>query len=215
MRFLPAGPRALLVELDGAAEVRALAAEVDRRREAGWAPELCDVVPGARTLLLDGLHDVGAAAQTLRGGAAPSRPPDAGPAPAPVEITCVYDGPDLAEVAAGWGVSVPAAIAVHCDTEFRVDFCGFAPGFGYLSGLGPEHAVARRADPRARIPAGSVGLAGRYTGVYPRESPGGWQLIGRTDARLWDTEREPPALLAPGARVRFRAANADTDTDAR
>lgn len=103
------------------------------------------------------------------------------------------------------GVSVEAAVRIHSRAAFRVAFCGFAPGFGYLTGLGPEHEVPRRATPRTSVPAGSVALAGPYTGVYPRVSPGGWQLIGTTDALLWDAAREPAALLAPGTRVRFTA----------
>lgn len=86
---------------------------------------------------------------------------------------------------------------------FRVAFCGFAPGFGYLTGLPERYHLPRRATPRTAVPAGSLALAGEYAGVYPRSSPGGWQLIGSTDAVLWDPEREPAALFAPGVRVRF------------
>ena len=207
MRCLPFGPRALLVELEDATAVRALAAEVSRRRDAGWAPELVDVVPGARTLLLDGLADVTSAALEVEGWRPEPVAADTSGV-SHVELDCVYDGPDLAAVAQAWGVSVPAAVAIHRGAEFTVDFCGFVPGFAYLSGLAPERAVPRRSAPRARVPAGSVALAGRYSGVYPRVSPGGWQLIGRTTARLWDAGREPPALLSPGTRVRFREVGA-------
>jgi KipI family sensor histidine kinase inhibitor len=126
----------------------------------------------------------------------------------------VYDGADLADVAAHWGVSPAAAVALHSAIEYRVAFCGFAPGFAYLTGLPADRAVPRRATPRAAVPAGSVGLAGRYTGVYPSVSPGGWQLIGRTAERLWDTAREPAALLAPGTRVRFVPTTQAPDTAA-
>jgi KipI family sensor histidine kinase inhibitor len=207
MRFLPAGPRALLVELDDLDEMRALAAEVSRRRRDGWAPSLLDVVPGARTVLLDGLDDLPGAMADLR-----SWPLDIDALRADVaadadettiEIDCRYDGPDLTEVASAWGVSVAEAIRIHTDTAFSVAFCGFAPGFAYLSGLGTERSVARRATPRPRVAAGSVALAGEFTGIYPRPSPGGWQIIASTDAVLWDPDREPPALLVPGHRVRF------------
>lgn len=100
-------------------------------------------------------------------------------------------------------------VRIHTAAEFRVAFCGFAPGFGYLTGLGERYAVPRRATPRTAVPAGSVGLAGPYTGVYPRSSPGGWQLIGTTDSVLWDATREPAALLSPGTRVRFAAVEDD------
>jgi KipI family sensor histidine kinase inhibitor len=117
-----------------------------------------------------------------------------------------YDGPDLAEVARLWGVAPGEVPGIVGGTEFRVAFCGFAPGFGYLTGL-PEHLhVPRRGTPRTAVPAGSLALAGEYAGVYPRSSPGGWQLIGSTDAVLWDPEREPAALFAPGVRVRFTGA---------
>ena len=87
----------------------------------------------------------------------------------------------------------------------RVGFSGFVPGFAYLVGGDERLHVPRRAEPRTRVSAGSVGLAGEFSGIYPRETPGGWQLIGRTDAVLWDVERDPPALLTPGTRVQFRA----------
>jgi KipI family sensor histidine kinase inhibitor len=120
-----------------------------------------------------------------------------------VEIECRYDGPDLDDVARAWGVSPEAAAAAHASLEHTVAFCGFNPGFAYLAGLGDDRSVPRRESPRTRVPGGSVAVAGVYSGIYPRESPGGWQLIGRTEATLWDDAREPPALLVPGHRVRF------------
>ncbi|GFJ90481.1 hypothetical protein Prum_041230 [Phytohabitans rumicis] len=100
---------------------------------------------------------------------------------------------------------MPVAEAVErlAGTELRVAFCGFAPGFAYLAGLPASWAVPRLASPRPRVPAGSVGLAGEYAGIYPTASPGGWRLVGRTDAVLFDVRRDPPALLAPGTRVRL------------
>jgi KipI family sensor histidine kinase inhibitor len=99
---------------------------------------------------------------------------------------------------------VPALVAALVGVEFTVAFSGFAPGFGYLTGLPEDLHVPRRATPRTRVPAGSVGLAGPFAGAYPRSSPGGWQLVGHTDAVLFDVDRPDPALLRPGARVRFR-----------
>ena len=120
-------------------------------------------------------------------------------------IDVVYDGADLTEVAGLTGMAAGEVIAAHTGTPWRVGFGGFAPGFAYLVGGDPRLHVPRRAEPRTRVPAGSVALAGEFSGVYPRESPGGWQLIGRTDAVLWDVERPQPALLTPGMWVRFRA----------
>jgi len=119
-----------------------------------------------------------------------------------------YDGPDVAVVARHWGVAEESVVARHQATEFLVAFGGFAPGFAYLTGLPPALAVPRLDTPRTRVPAGSVGLADVYCGIYPTASPGGWLLIGHTDAVLFDPERDPPALLTPGVRVRFvRAAD--------
>jgi KipI family sensor histidine kinase inhibitor len=100
-------------------------------------------------------------------------------------------------------MTVAEAVATHTSTDFVVAFCGFAPGFAYCTGLPDELTVPRHADPRPRVPAGSVGLAGEFTGVYPTASPGGWRLLGRTDLTLWEPDREQPATLAPGTRVRF------------
>ncbi|MEU5978111.1 5-oxoprolinase subunit PxpB [Streptomyces sp. NPDC047315] len=200
MRALPVGDRALLVELADGQETGALHAELVRRRAAGDLPAVTEIVPAARTVLLDGLADPAGFAVELAGWRVPplrSQEADV------VEVPVRYDGPDLAEVAALWGVSVEQAVAVHSAVEFRVAFCGFTPGFSYLTGLPARYEVPRRATPRTSVPAGSLGLAGPYTGMYPRSSPGGWQLIGTTDSPLWDPRREPAALLSPGARVRF------------
>ncbi|MFI6684321.1 5-oxoprolinase subunit PxpB [Streptomyces sp. NPDC050485] len=200
LRTLPVGDNALLVELDSGEAAEALHAELLRRRAAGTLPPVREIVPAARTVLLDGVPDPQSLAALLTTWAIP--PLEAG-AHETVEIAVRYDGPDLAEVAALWQVSREEAVRIHSSAEFRVAFCGFAPGFGYLTGLPERYAVPRRATPRTSVPAGSVALAGPYTGVYPRSSPGGWQLIGSTDAALWDPHREPAALLSPGTRVRF------------
>ncbi|MQS15351.1 5-oxoprolinase subunit PxpB [Streptomyces kaniharaensis] len=196
------GESALLVEVAGPAEVAAFYGWLRERQEAGALGAVEEIVPAASTVLLDGVADVDALAALLR----TARPAAADAASGPlVEVPTVYDGADLAEVAALWGVSEEAAVRIHTAPEYVVAFCGFAPGFGYLTGLPPQYEVPRRATPRSAVPAGSVALAGPYTGVYPRSSPGGWQLLGRTTLTLWDTAREPAALLAPGVRVRFTA----------
>ncbi|MET7477921.1 5-oxoprolinase subunit PxpB [Streptomyces sp. NPDC005648] len=199
MRALRVGDTALLVEVASGDEVQALQAELLRRRAEGALP-VREIVPAARTVLLDGLTDPAALAAELTAAEVPPAPPRARAA---IEIPVRYDGPDLADVAAHWGVSEREATRIHAGTEFTVAFCGFAPGFGYLTGLPRHYDVPRRATPRTAVPAGSVALAGPYTGVYPRSSPGGWQLIGSTDTVLWDHARVPAALLSPGTRVRF------------
>jgi KipI family sensor histidine kinase inhibitor len=124
-----------------------------------------------------------------------------------VEILTHYDGPDLAVVSEATGLSVEEVIARHVAARYTVGFIGFAPGFAYLVGGDPALRVPRRAGPRPAVPAGSVGLADEYTGVYPRRSPGGWQLIGRTDQIVFDLAADPPCPFTPGVRVRFVAAD--------
>jgi KipI family sensor histidine kinase inhibitor len=195
VRVLPAGPGAVLAELTDGAEVPLLYADVRARLRCR------DVVPGARTVLLDGVADLAAATAFLEqwtaAGAVENR------VPRQVELPTTYDGADVEDVARHWGMTRAEAVATHTGTAFTVAFVGFAPGFAYCTGLPPELSVPRLDRPRARVPAGAVGLAGEYTGVYPTASPGGWRLVGRTDARLWDTDRDEPALLTPGTRVRF------------
>ncbi len=128
-----------------------------------------------------------------------------------VEIPICYGGefgPDLAEVAALAQLDPETVIARHLAGAYRVAMLGFAPGFPYLLGLDPALHTPRRAQPRTRVPAGSVAIGGAQTGIYPRELPGGWQIIGRTPLALFDASRDPPALLAPGQRVRFVAIDA-------
>ncbi|MEU7056699.1 allophanate hydrolase subunit 1 [Streptomyces sp. NPDC046197] len=199
MRALPVGERALLVEVASGEEAQALHAELLRRRAEGLL-SVREIVPAARTVLLDGLDDPDRLASEL---ARSPLPPALQGERHVVELPVRYDGPDLAAVAALWNVPEREVARIHAATDFRVAFCGFAPGFGYLTGLPAPCHVPRRASPRTAVPAGSVALAGPYTGVYPRSSPGGWQLIGTTDAVLWDHARVPAALLSPGTRVRF------------
>lgn len=124
--------------------------------------------------------------------------------PRTISIPVRYDGDDLAEVAAAVGMSVEEVIAAHCDAHYRVDFFGFAPGFAYLTGLPVQLHLPRRTSPRTRVPAGAVAIAASYAAVYPRESPGGWHLLGTTDLEMFNPTRlTQPSILQPGDRVRF------------
>jgi len=203
VRVLPFGDAALLVELDDLDAVLALAAAVQAERPDG----VIDVVPAARTVLVVAepgtrMDPLVARVTSLSSSASPRSATDRAD---PVEIEVVYDGADLAEVARLTGLDEDAVVAAHTGTPWRIAFGGFAPGFAYLVGGDERLVVPRRETPRTSVPAGSVGLAGEFSGVYPRSSPGGWQLIGRTDAVMFDVDRDPPALLAPGAHVRFVA----------
>lgn len=197
------GDRAVLIECGCTAEVLAFAAAVERSA----LPEVLDIVPAARTVLVT-VADTAAQRSVRTRLAAIEVTPSAGttrPDRPDVVIDVVYDGPDLAEVADRLGMDPGQLVAAHTGSPWRVGFGGFAPGFAYLIDGDPRLRVPRRAEPRTRVPAGSVGLAGEFSGVYPRESPGGWQLIGRTAAVLWDPGRPRPALLSPGMWVSFRA----------
>jgi KipI family sensor histidine kinase inhibitor len=201
MRVLRYGERAVLAEVDDARLVPAMRAALATR--AG----VVDAVAGACTVLV--VFDPAVTSAETITALIMSGPDADAPAAAPpssVQLPVRYDGDDLAEVAAEVGLSVDEIIARHCAAEYTVRFCGFSPGFAYLDGLDPRLHVPRRSSPRTAVPAGSVAVAGEFTGVYPRSSPGGWRLLGRTDATLWDVARDPPALLAPGTRVRFERA---------
>lgn len=193
MLFIPCGPEAWLVEVDDDAVAADLAAHL-----AGSLVDAVEVVPAARTVLVEGVAE-----QRLRHAVDSWTPGDAGPPGELVEVPVTYDGEDLARVAELWGVSEAEVVERHTGLELVSRFCGFAPGFAYLAGLPEEWAVPRLDSPRTRVPAGSVGLAGTWCGIYPTASPGGWQLLGRTDLAIWDADRDPPALLAPGTRVGF------------
>jgi KipI family sensor histidine kinase inhibitor len=207
-----AGDAALLLEADAAVTdghaggngVAAIAAAI----RAAALPGVIDVVPGAATVLVTfepGSWSAPALTNQLAELAAAAPAAAASEPGEPVVLDTVYDGPDLASVAALTGLAEPEVIARHQAAEYRVGWLGFAPGFGYLTGLDPALAVPRLDSPRLSVPAGSVAIAGGLAAVYPSASPGGWRLLGRTAAVMWDPARDPPALLAAGQRVRFRA----------
>jgi KipI family sensor histidine kinase inhibitor len=199
------GDQALLLECAGTDEVLAWT-DVLIKAEL---PGVLDIVPAARTVLVKLARPAFQAPTrqrlrklSLAGSDLEAKPSD-GRADVIIDVT--YDGADLVEVGRLTGLDSAGVIAAHTGTMWRVGFGGFAPGFAYLVGGDPRLEVPRRAEPRTKVPVGSVGLAGEFSGVYPRESPGGWQLIGHTDAVLWDIDRPDPALLTPGMWVQFRA----------
>ncbi len=165
---------------------------------------LMDVVPGPASVLV--CFNKPAEARAALEGLRSLRPVEAALAlQTEVVLPIVYDGADLDDVAAATGCSVAQVVSRHSTGSYLVAVTGFAPGFGYLSGLDPVLHLPRRAEPRTVVPAGSVAIADRWTGVYPVASPGGWHLLGRTAEVLWDLDRDPPALLQPGVRVRFES----------
>ena len=206
-RLLPCGEDALLVEVDGPPQALGLASAVRAAVSAGVAgfADVVDVVPAARTVLVtvaDGAGIDALRSALVRLASAPeaaARPDES----RVVEVPVRYDGPDVDDVATATSLDRTDLVAAHTGTEWQVGFGGFAPGFFYLTGGDPRLRVPRRPQPRTSVPAGSVALAGGESAIYPRATPGGWQLIGRTDLVMFDVDRRPPALLAPGMRVRF------------
>ncbi|MBE7162264.1 MAG: carboxyltransferase domain-containing protein [Williamsia herbipolensis] len=220
MRETPAGHDALLLDFadDEIPWRRALHAGRTLRVavEDGRLPDVVDVIPTAQAVLVQsrpggGIDRLGVH-RVLRAAGDPSTELDALD-PEPVEIRVVYDGDDLDAVADRLGTDAPGVVAAHTGILWRVQFMGFAPGFGYLVPDEPPGdpvaerlcSVPRRPESRTTVPVGAVAVAAGHSAVYPRSSPGGWNLLGRTDAALWDLDRDPPALLEPGRRVRFTA----------
>jgi KipI family sensor histidine kinase inhibitor len=197
-RLLDYGNRALLLECADLAEALSLQSVIKAQ-----VKEVTEIIPGARTLLLRLSEPVTAADRrrllTLPGEPRPTHDQ------APLVIDVDYSGVDLEEVGRLTGLTAEDVVAAHTGQLWTVAFCGFAPGFGYLQGEDDRLRVPRRATPRTTVPAGAVGLADQWSGVYPRSGPGGWQLIGRTDAPLWDLDRDPPALMQPGMQIRFES----------
>lgn len=199
MNVLPYGDRAALVE---PADPDAVLPLRDWLVEQGYSGILA-VVPAARTMLVE-LEPATLPVARLAELLADAEPLSTRPADGDVvELPVQYDGADLAAVAGEVGMTVDELITLHSDGDYTVRFCGFSPGFGYLTGLDRRLWLPRLATPRPAVPAGSVAIAGEYTGVYPRSSPGGWRLLGSTELPLFDLDRQPPAVLAPGVRVRF------------
>jgi 5-oxoprolinase (ATP-hydrolysing) subunit B len=172
-------------------------------------PHVVEVVPGMNnlTIVFDPLQaDAAELAQQLETTWKLEVMADVGTAQ--IEIPVHYggaDGPDLADLADRLSLSVDEIVKRHTQAEYIVYFLGFQPGFAYMGGLDPTLHAPRRAEPRLEVPAGSVGIGGAQTGIYPAASPGGWQLLGRTDLKLFDPTRNPPTLMQPGDRVRFTA----------
>ncbi|WP_026256522.1 allophanate hydrolase subunit 1 [Mycobacterium sp. 155] len=199
------GDHGLLFEFDSTAEVLAWTAKLQETDLLG----VVDIVPASRTILVklaSPRYQPGARQRLSKLRLAPeSIVPQPASGKVDLTIDVVYDGADLQEVATLTGLTPAAVIAAHIGTPWRVGFGGFVPGFAYLVDGDPRLQVPRRAEPRTSVPPGSVALAGEFSGIYPRQSPGGWQLIGHTDAVLFDADRDKPALLTPGMWVQFRA----------
>lgn len=197
----PAGERAVLVELPGNATVRKLVRALPRalagidKVVAGHETVLISWEPGRRPP-----PDLAARLEALLAG------PSGTGEVRTITVPVVYDGPDLAAVAEACGISQEAFVERHLQSEFEVAFIGFAPGFAYLVGGDPGLRPPRQVEPRTRVPAGALAIAGEYTAIYPRESPGGWNLIGRGLVEPFDLSREPPALMRTGMHVRLEAA---------
>ena len=198
MRLRPFGPRAWLVD--------------ELEDPIGWAAGLTEAaLPGVEAIIPSERAVTVRTARREHDALGPmlevvESVPTGTSAAEPLTIEVVYDGADLADLAEATGLSTAEIVRLHSAGRYRVAFCGFSPGFGYLRGLDERLHVPRRSSPRTAVPAGSVGVAAGYTCVYPSASPGGWHLIGHTTCELWNVEDDPPALMQPGRAVRFRVA---------
>jgi KipI family sensor histidine kinase inhibitor len=199
VRWRRYGEQAALLDCDSLDQMSAARATV----EAAAIPGVIELVPGARSLLVVAEPPVLDRVRALLDGADLAHPPSGSPREVTLDVR--YDGEDLAMVARAAGLSEEDVVGLHTGAVYTVAFTGFAPGFGYLIGLPAALRQPRLESPRTRVPSGAVGVAGEFTGVYPRESPGGWRLLGHTSATLFDPAVDPPALFAPGDRVRFRS----------
>jgi len=199
MRILRCGERAALVEVDSLEQVLGLFQALRAKPPAG----VVELVPAARTVLVG--YDPAEADFTALSAELRRYPVTATAGAGAGELTLPvrYDGEDLPGVADATGLSVREVVRRHTAATYTVAFCGFAPGFGYLTGLDRELQLPRLDSPRTTVPGGAVAIAGEYTGVYPGPSPGGWRIIGHTDEVMWDVDRDPPGLFTPGLTVRF------------
>jgi KipI family sensor histidine kinase inhibitor len=194
-RLIDYGPAAALLECENLAEVHGLLPQLRDQ------PKIKEVVPGARTVLLrlasplDAVDRRGLLSMVLTSTEIRQQ--------VRIRVEVDYSGEDLRTVADQVRTTPAEVVELHTGQIWTVGFCGFAPGFAYLQGEHDRLRVSRRQQPRPNVPAGAVGLADSWSGIYPRAGPGGWQLIGRTDAQLWDLNRTPPALLQPGFQVQF------------
>ena len=212
MNELPAGRDAVLLDFaaedDSPARVRHAAEALRRAADAGELAHLDEVIPSDTTILVQFESDSGADIlgihRALRGTAEVHQ---TGSEFDEISVPVHYDGEDLGTVAELLGTITEEVVRMHRNTRWRVQFMGFAPGFGYLvpqdDPSNPLMRVGRRTEPRTRVPTGAVAVAAGYSAVYPRTSPGGWYLLGHTDVAMWNTESSPPALLTPGALIRF------------
>ena len=198
LRTLKVGLDSLLLGFGSGGETVEAFRSARAHRDAGLLDAI-EIVPAARTLLLSGVEVDRVLKDLEHWGEIDGEQQQ----PELIELPIRYDGPDLESVARLWDCTVEEAADFHASFEYSVDFCGFAPGFAYCSGLPAGYEVPRLARPRSAVPARSVGLAAGYTGVYPRASPGGWQLIGSVEVPVWHEGQDGPALLRPGCRVRF------------
>ncbi|GAB3655865.1 5-oxoprolinase subunit B family protein [Glycomyces tarimensis] len=205
LKPLPSGPRGVLIDCGTGEVARACYRALQARRVNG-SLDATDLVPGATTVLVDGVEEPELLAAEIPDWVLTDDTEHGGEA---IEIPVCYDGPDLEAVARTWGVAPEQVAGIHTSFEYEAAFCGFTPGFAYLEGLPERYHAPRLEEPRTAVPAGSVAVGGPYTGVYPRSSPGGWQLIATmtNPGRLWNEHREPAALLVPGTRVKFVAVN--------
>ena len=223
MRFSPLGDRAVLITLGDSIDeathrrVRAVTARIDAAPPLGFVdrvPAFASVAVHYEPMLLDGGDDRSPHeifVTTLQHLLADVRD-DALPPPRTIDIPVCYGGelgPDLDDVARQHEIDAREVIDIHAAGDYLVYMVGFMPGFAYLGGLSSRIATPRRQTPRTAVPAGSVGIGGEQTGVYPLTSPGGWNLIGRTPLRIFDIARDEPALLVTGDRVRFRPLSID------
>jgi KipI family sensor histidine kinase inhibitor len=199
VRWRRYGEQAALLDCESLDQMSAARATV----EAAAIPGVIELVPGARSLLVVAQPPVLDRVRALLDGADLAHPPSGSPREVTLDVR--YDGEDLTMVARAAGLSEEDVVGLHTGAVYTVAFTGFAPGFGYLTGLPAALRQPRLESPRTRVPSGAVGVAGEFTGVYPRESPGGWRLLGHTSATLFDPAVDPPALFAPGDRVRFRS----------